>query len=1062
MPSLGSACPGFELFSTDEMKGTVRKVQPSISQFFSPSRKRQQTRPTSSSNDDVTVVVLDDDEGKSDVAETVVAETVIAKTAVDKACNVDQTDRVRRFGYDKAYTGKEPSKEVTAVRERFRKTLSQRVFDRQSSKMDEDGDEIDDEDNDSFPVQPATKRTKKSKLTPLDEQVKELKLQHMDKVLAIQVGYKYKFFCQDAVRVHKILNIMLVPGKLNLINETAADMLYHKLAYCSIPENRLHIHLQRLLDKGLKVGIVDQAEASAVKTLDDSRPASSLFKRKLSKVFTKATYIEYDEKNSGVKDDRAVDSLMSIIEHNSSDGKLHITIVTVQPLTGEIIYDEFEADFLRNELNTRLHHLEPIEILYFEDSLSELTIQTLDAFVRQNSSTNIRKTTFPLLKKTYYDVYMNNYVSQWPQLFDFMSSKSPQFQIATALLLDYLREFDLDAAFHIEENYKNFQDHTHMKLNALTLQNLELFQNSTNGEEYGSLLWLMNHTRTKFGFRLLRKWISQPLVQREQIEQRLDAIGNIHDSYNHFLESFASLLKNCPDLEKILNRIHYGKVGHKELYVFLNKLNEFNNLITKFGRFDILTGLHSPLLKTLFSNMIQLCLDLEINQVLNMIHSPSALSEDPDERILTYFVLENLTINHDSVLQEQAEIKNIEKSFEQELKDCSTILKKPHLQYVTKSKEPYLIEVHNANLKKVPKEWIKISSTKLVSRFRTPTTNKLYKEQLYHRELYKQACCDVFDEFTSEVDRHYTQLSKFIRCLSEYDCILSLAATSSVTGFTKPVFVDERIVRIHQGRNPIVEHFSNFVSNSTNLSPQCQCSIVTGPNMGGKSSYVKQIALIIIMAQIGCYVPAESSTLGIFSTILTRMGAQDDLLKGESTFFTEMSQMMSILNEMSVKGNKLVILDELGRGTGTADGIALAEAILEYILQEENDTLTLFITHFPSICKLSEKYSGVQNFHMGYIEERSKEGDWPKVTFLYNLVEGMAKNSYGLNVAKLAGVDDVLIQRAFEISETRRVQVEQHQSFKETLAVRDEFQRVTQGEGELKSVMRLKKYIDEC
>jgi DNA mismatch repair protein MSH3 len=1014
------------------MSDKVRRAQPSISQFFKKTKKSE----ASEQPPPPVIIVADDQDTKRD-----------AKQAPD--------ERVKEYAFDENYTPHERDEQSIKIHKQFKKKLDQGVF--MSAKDQVVGS--DEEDETDEPVPPPTKKQKIIKLTPLEQQVKELKLKHMDKVLAIQVGYKYKFYCQDAVKVHKILNIMLVPGKLNLINETPVDQMYNKLAYCSIPEPRLHIHLQRLLDAGLKVGVVDQVETSIVKAMESSNK-SALFTRKMSNVFTRATYIEFDEKNRGIKDDRAVDSLMAILEtKGKEDGTVIVTIVSIQPLTGEIIYDIFEDEFLRNELNTRLLHLEPIEILYFEDSLSRLTAQTIEAFMRQHS-TQIRISTFPELKRTYFETFLNSYVSEYPALFDFVASKSLSFQTCCSLLIEYLKEFQLDASFQVKENYVAFAEVAHMILNANTLQNLEIFQNSTTGEEFGSLLWLVNHTRTKFGFRLLRKWIGQPLVQREHIEHRLNAVENIQNSFNHFLESLAESLKSCPDLEKILNRIHYNKVKRKEMYIFLSKLNDVDNLVTKFGRFDILANLQAPLLKESFRTLIQLCLDTNISQYFKMINSQYAMDDKSSDHILKYFNLNNFTINHDEILTEDAEITQIKQELGYELKENRELLKRPTLEYVEKSREPYLIEVRNSQVKDLPKDWIKLSSTKLVSRFRPPKVAELYKKLLYHNELYLSACDVVFQKFIKEINTHYPKLSTMIRSLAQYDCLLSLAATSSASGFTRPTFVDEKVVSIENGRNPIIEQLSNFVPNSTSLSSKTQCMIITGPNMGGKSSYVKQVALIVIMAQIGCYIPAEYATLGVFTTVLTRMGAQDDLLKGESTFFTEMSQVLGILNEMSRGGNKLIILDEIGRGTGTVDGISLADSILEYILEEHSNSLTLFITHFPSICKLSKKYESVENYHMGYIEERSSEGDWPKVTFLYTLVSGMADNSYGLNVAKLAGVDDRIIQDAFEVSEERKRQVESSTVFHETIQLSNGLKKLLQCDSSLKDTIKLIELID--
>jgi len=911
--------------------------------------------------------------------------------------------------------------------------------------------EIGDDEFEDEPTPPPTKKLKKSsgKLTPLDQQVKELKLQHLDKILAIQVGYKYKFYCQDAVIVHKILNIMLVPGKLNIIDETPSDQLYNKLAYCSIPEPRLHIHLQRLLDRGLKIGIVDQIETSAIKSVESK--SSQLFKRQLSNVFTKATYIEYDEVNK--ERDKRIDSLITFIEtpvKGEDDNMVEFTMVSIQPLTGEIIYDEFQDDFLRNELETRLLHLDPIEFLYFENNLTTLTNQVIKNFIDQHS-TNIRINQIPDLKKKFYATYLNDYVFNNPKLFEFISTKSENFQICCSILIEYLKEFQLDSSFKIVSNYSNFIEKNHMILNSNSLTNLEIFNNSTTNEQFGSLLWLMDHTRTKFGFRLLRQWISKPLINREEIEKRFDAVENIQSNFNHFLENLSNLLKNCPDLEKILNRLHYGKVKRKELYIFLLKIEEISKLIIKFGKFGILNNLKSSLLKDLFQNLIQISLDLNINHYISMINSDHAMDDQKIENhILKYFNLNTLKINQDEIITQDIEISKIKDDLQQELQKVRDFLKRPSLEFTTSSREPYLIEVRAAIVSKIiPKDWVKINGSKMVSRFRTPKTIDLMKLLQYRNELYLKACHDVFKRFTTELDQNYTKLNQFIKILAQFDCLLSITTTSTSLNYSRPKLVDQQIISIENGRNPIIENLStSYVPNNISMDPtkQNRCFIITGPNMGGKSSYVKQVALIIIMAQCGCFIPCDSATLGVFNSILTRMGSKDDLIKGESTFFTEMSQVLNVLQNCDEKS--LVILDEVGRGTGTVDGISLASSILEYLITEVSECLILFITHFPSICKLSRKYKEVENFHMGYIEERISEQDWPKVTFLYNLVPGIAKNSYGLNVAKLASIDDEIIHEAYKVSKKREYEVEMRQREKNEKKCIQLFQKVVQAQDE--------------
>jgi DNA mismatch repair protein MSH3 len=940
---------------------------------------------------------------------------------------------VEGFKYDrKNLLAPELTDEQKLVHEQFKAKLNQTSYLISSNDTANTEEESDLEEEQ--PVKP-TKKAKKATLTPLEQQAKDFKLNHLDKVLAIQVGYKYKFFCEDAVKVSKILNIMLVPGKINLLNETVQDLQYSKLAYCSIPEPRLHIHLQRLLDNGLKVGVVDQVETSTIKNVDSG--GSSLFKRKLTNVFTKATYVEYDDKNNvGIKSDKTSDSIVSIIEEKGL-----ITLVSFQPLTGDIIHDEFaDVEFLRTELRTRLSHLEPLEFLYFQNSLSPETEKVINQL---NLNHNLRVITYPILKKDHYLNLVNEVIDD--SIVEFMFTKSKNFQICCSLLIEYLKEFQLDSAFTKLSNFIPFSHSNSMIINSNTLENLEILRNSTNEEQKGSLIWVLDHTRTKFGYRLLKRWILSPLIHVDLINHRLDAVEEIKSNFNHFLESLAnSVLKNCQDLEKNLNRLNYAKIKRKELYTFLFKFTELENVIIKFGKFDIVSRLNSKYLSDIFKRLIKEILDLKPNDLIRIINSQYALDDSNEDHVSKYFNMNYLHefIAIDDILEQDRIIKSIQDELKEELGNIRKVLLRPSLDYVEKQKEPYLIEVRNALLKAVPKDWLKINSTKTISRFRTPTSSSLYQKLKYHQEVYVNISHEIFSRFTKKLADKYESLSIIIQELARFDCLLSLTTISSQVDYSRPQFTDSstKLINLKNSRNPIIESLNttnSIVPNSIHMDENSSHLIITGPNMGGKSSLVKQVALIQIMAQIGCFIPADSnSVLSCFNKILTRMGAKDDLIRGESTFYIEMSQVSKILEELeSCKGNALVILDEVGRGTGTVDGISIAESILEYLLTQRKlckNTFVLFITHFPSICKLKNKYPQVENYHMGFIEENQKstsnneEISWPKITFLYELRKGMSSSSYGLNVANLAGIDKEILNIAFLKSQERKAEVEQN------------------------------------
>ncbi|KAH3688082.1 hypothetical protein WICPIJ_000924 [Wickerhamomyces pijperi] len=953
------------------------------------------------------------------------------------------------FSYTKGVQQEPPTQDQINLRDSLKRKLSQRFSKDDTSELndlqeyDEDQEDIEEE------LPKTTKKPKKSKLTPLDQQVKDLKLKHPDKILAVQVGYKYKFYCQDAVVVHKILQIRLVPGKINIDNETPKDLEYNKLAYCSIPEPRLHIHLQRLLDKGLKVGIVQQTETSFINSMENG--SSALIQRRITNIFTKATYLEYDPKGGeGIKDDKSMDSLMVIIERPVNTLISNFTVIAIQPLTGEIVYDTFEDNFLRNELSTRLSHLEPIELLYFKDNFTKTTNNVVKHFKQKSSSTSIRTTVFDEeVDFKRFQAKFNEFLDSQLELFNesltnFLIEQSEDFHVAMIILHDYLDEYGLNSSFAMKDKFITFLQNNHMILTADTLENLEIFQNSFNGSVQGSLMWLLDHTRTKFGYRLLKQWVAKPLIDRDQIEQRFEAVKELSSGFNHFLESFTNVLKNCPDLDKILNRLHYGKIKRKELYMFLTVFSDFEQLVAKFGEQAVLQKLRSELLKEIFESLITLTKEIKPSDYMKVINGHVALDDSfskAEDHILKYFKLDQLAeisqIDQGELNDVIERIEDVQLEFKDELKSVKVLLKRPALEYVEKNREPYLIEIRQALTKDLPKDWLKINSTKMVARYRTPKMTELYKKSQYLQEIYHKQMNSVFDQFVKLLnDKHYFQINQFIQKLAVFDCLLSLTVTSVKPDHCKPEFIDAKSITLKQARNPIIETLTpNYTANDITMDQSNSCFIVTGPNMGGKSSIVKQIALLTIMAQIGCFIPAKFAKMGIFDSILIRMGSFDNLIKGESTFFVEMSQVLNILNSLNgSRGNALVILDEVGRGTSTVDGIAMAESIVEYILQDpaiSQKTLCLFITHFPTICKLADKYPNLANYHMSYMEEK-QSGDipWSKVTFLYQFVKGVAMNSYGLNVAKLASIDDDILNTAYLVSKEREEEVELKRSAK--------------------------------
>ena len=365
----------------------------------------------------------------------------------------------------------------------------------------------------------------------------------------------------------------------------------------------------------------------------------------------------------------------------------------------------------------------------------------------------------------------------------------------------------------------------------------------------------------------------------------------------------------------------------------------------------------------------------------------------------------------EDTMEHKMGIASIEHELDAHRPIAAAKVKKRKVEYVTVAGIEYLIEVDNTLLKNVPASWAKISGTKKVSRFHTPEVVGLIRERDQHKEALAAACDVAFAKLLADISSKYQSFRDCVQALATLDCLLSLAAIASQPGYVKPEYTDETCIYIEQGRHPMVEQLllDAYVANDTDLTTdRTRALLVTGPNMGGKSSYVRQVALIAIMGQIGSYVPAESARLGMLDAVFTRMGAFDNMMAGESTFMVELSETSDILKQATPRS--LIILDELGRGTSTHDGVAIAQAVLDHVVREKK-SLTLFITHYQNLSALTKGFGNgeLKNVHMRF---KVTGDDGQEITFLYEIGEGVAHRSYGLNVARLANVPESVLDVA--------------------------------------------------
>ncbi|EDO14357.1 hypothetical protein Kpol_183p2 [Vanderwaltozyma polyspora DSM 70294] len=852
-----------------------------------------------------------------------------------------------------------------------------------------------------------------NKLTPLDQQVKDLKLLHMDKILVIRVGYKYKCFAQDAEIVSKILHIMLIPGKLTIDESNPQDSNYRQFAYCSFPDIRLKVHLETLVHNNLKVAVVEQSETSAIKKNSNASSKNSVFERKISGVYTKATFGINSAFSSNRKNVLGQYNSIWIINFSEID-KINSSffMISVNLNSGEIIYDTFECSTTSIEnLETRIKYLNPIEVLTVS-ALPEkvkLRLHGSNSTILLKEKEDIDKEIMEEINKSTKGLNLS------AELFELVP-----------VLYKYLTEYNNEELLLISENYKPFASKKHMVLNAAAIESLGIF-----GEEggKGSLFWLLDHTRTSFGSRKLREWILHPLLDKKEIEDRLDAVDCIiHEVSNIFFESLNKMLTNVPDLLRTINRIAYGTTSRKEIYYFLKQMKSFSDhfqlhsnylnsqVVSNDGRIHKSSALLTNLLTEITSGLKE----INIENILSMINVSSVMEKDTYKQVSEFFNL-NYYDHAEEIIKIQGNINEVKNELAEELSSIRKILKRPHLNY--KDEMDYLIEVRNTQTKGLPSDWIVVNRTKMISRYHTPTSRKLIEKLQYQKDILYQETQKEYFQFVKRIKNDYFALNKIINHIATYDCILALASTSQNMNYVRPVLTDEsQFIDAKNARNPIIESLDiNYVPNDVNLSHSAgKFLIITGPNMGGKSSYIRQVALLVILAQVGSYVPADFMKTSIFDKILTRIGAYDNLLKGQSTFKVELLEIQNIIKNKTE--NSLLLLDEVGRGTSTEDGKAISYSIVDYFINLPVCPLVLFTTHYPFLGSINSKI--LKSYYMDFVEQKKEGEDWPSIVFLYKLRSGITDSSFGLNVARLAQIDKDIINHAFSISEKIRQETE--------------------------------------
>ncbi|CAN8230545.1 unnamed protein product [Cochlearia groenlandica] len=903
--------------------------------------------------------------------------------------------------------------------------------------------------------------TSSRKHTPLEQQVVDLKRKHPDVVLMVEVGYRYRFFGEDAEIAARVLGVYA--------------HLDHSFMTASIPTFRLSFHLRRLVNAGYKVGVVKQTETAAIKSHGSNRTGP--FFRGLSGLYTKATLEAAEDIISGgcvgeegfgsqsnflvcVVDERVNAETLGCGMDISFD--VRVGVVGVEISTGEVVHGEFNDNFMRSGLEAVISSLSPAEMLLGQP-LSQQTEKVLLAYAGPTSNVRVERASVDRFRNA-------SAVDEVISIYEDLSAKSeegmsclavntvmnmPHLTVqALALTLRHLKQFGFERIIYEGASFRSLSSSTEMTLSANTLQQLEVVRNNSDGSESGSLFHIMNHTLTVYGSRLLRHWVTHPLSDRNLISARLDAVSEIaacmgydssslnSDDLNEevsekpivppefyiVLSSVLTTLSRSPDIQRGITRIFHRTAKATEFIAVMEAIllagKHLQRLCIKQDcetRSMQPAAVRSSLLRKLISAVSSTAVVDNAAKLLSALNKEGAVQGD--------FL--DILITSSDQFPELAEARQTVVAVREKLDFSIASYRKKlairNLEFLTVSGITHLIELPVAA--KVPMNWVKVNSTKKTIRYHPPEVVAVLDELALATEQLAIVNRASWDIFLQNFSSYYTDFQAAVQALAALDCLHSLATLSRNKNYTCPVFVDdcEPIeIYIKSGRHPVLETIlqDNFVPNDTSLQAEGEyCQIITGPNMGGKSCYIRQVALICIMAQVGSFVPASFTKLHVLDCIFTRMGASDSIQHGRSTFLEELSEASHIIRTCSSRS--LVIMDELGRGTSTHDGVAIAYATLQHLLAEKR-CLVLFVTHYPEIAEMSKILPGsVGAYHVSYLTSNKDDGvsDHVDVTYLYKLVRGLCSKSFGFKVAQLAQIPPSCIRRAISMAANLEAEV---------------------------------------
>ena len=791
----------------------------------------------------------------------------------------------------------------------------------------------------------------------------DIKALNEDSILFFRVGDFYEMFFEDAKKASEELDLVLTGKDCGL--EERAPM-------CGVPYHSCEAYIARLVEKGHKVAICEQTENPA--------EAKGLVRRDIVRIITPGTVIEDTMLDEGSNSYLAAVSLE----------KGCFALCFTDASTGECYATALSDDSTQQHIIEELSRFRPKEVLLDKSNLKKMP--ELSAFLnntftgviteRESSSFNTALTEPRILSH-----------------FKVVSTENLGFEsgsgISAALgaVLEYLYETGVTGEISVNR-VEIYTENQYMRLDMTAVRNLEICETMRSKSKKGSLLWVLDKTKTAMGKRLLRSWVVKPLMNITQINLRQNAVDELY-SNTIMRGELAEHLSGIRDIERIMTKVVYGSASARDLLAISATAKRFPALKAE------LLNANSKMLKSIYSDIDTL---EDITELID-----SAISEEAPITVREGGMIKaGYNAELDMLKGDMSNGTNFLAEIEAREKERTGI---KTLKVRFNKVFGYYIEVTNSFLDKVPEDYIRKQTLTNAERFITEELKEIEKRVLSAKDRIVQLEYELFDGIRKKTAEQLLRFQKTAAAVAALDAVCSFAQVSAENHYCRPLVNNSGTITVKDGRHPVVEQVikTPFVANDTFLNmTEDRCAIITGPNMAGKSTYMRQVALIVLMAQIGCFVPAQSAQIGLVDAVFTRVGASDDLASGQSTFMVEMNEVADILKNATK--NSLLILDEIGRGTSTFDGMSIARAVLEFVADKKKlGAKALFATHYHELTEMENELPCVKNYNIAV----KKRGD--DITFLRRIVRGGADDSYGIEVAKLGGIPNSVIERAKEI-----------------------------------------------